>query len=80
VTREDAHTKASRYLVEGRVVLESVQRRRVHARVRGTDRFHHVHWTGDNGWQCDCPALRATCSHINAVQRVVCIPPPKETP
>lgn len=78
MTRENAYDKASRLLVEARVVLQSVQRRRVHATVRGTDRIHHVNWNSDRGWQCDCPALRPTCSHVQAVQRVVCIPPPKD--
>jgi hypothetical protein len=78
MTREHAYSKASRLLLEARVTVESVNRRRVHARVRGTDRNHHVHWTGDTGWQCDCPALTPTCSHVQAVQRVVCLPPPKE--
>lgn len=76
--RESAVTKASRLLVEARVTVQLVSRRRVFARVRGADRFHSVTWNGDLGWRCSCAAMKPTCSHVCAVQRVVTIPPEKD--
>jgi hypothetical protein len=74
--RENAYDKATRLLAEARVTVQSVRSRRVYATVRGTDRIHRVTW-GPNGWHCSCDAPKPTCSHVQAVQRVVCIPPPE---
>lgn len=76
--RETTADKANRLLLERRVVIDSVNRRRVFATVRGTDRYHSVTWTGDHGWRCSCPGLRPTCSHVLSVQAVVVIPPKKD--
>lgn len=61
MTRENAYDKATRLLSEARVTLELVNRRRVHAVVRGSDRWHYVDWNAE-GCHCSCEALRPTCS------------------
>ena len=44
--RENAATKARRYLCEGRVVVTGVAPNRVEARVRGDGTFHACHYRG----------------------------------
>lgn len=68
--REDARTKATRLLVEGRVAIRRVDHQHVVARVRGEGEDHEV--TFDGAWSCSCPA-RSRCSHQFAVMRVVTI-------
>ncbi len=68
VTRENAATKAHRYLVEGRVIVTRVSDRVVAARVRGDgaiwDAIYHA-----GRWSCSCPA-NDRCSHLRAVRLV----------
>jgi uncharacterized Zn finger protein len=67
--RENAEVKGRRYLVEGRLVLDRVSDRVVHARVRGDGAVWDV--TFQNGrWVCTCPA-RSKCSHLIATGLVV---------
>ena len=71
--REDARTKATRLLEEGRVSILRVDRRGVLAVVRGdTAAFYRVEFDGAR-WSCSCPAV-GPCSHAIAVQRVTVSP------
>lgn len=65
MTRESAATKARRYLVEGRVVVEVVGTGHLLATVRGDGALHRVTY-GRGGWLCACPA-RSRCAHLLAV-------------
>ena len=67
--RENAQTKAMRYLVEGRIIIRFVDGERVLARVRGRAVYDVEHQAG-SGWSCSCPA-RGRCAHILAVSHVV---------
>jgi uncharacterized Zn finger protein len=79
--RENAHTKARRLLVEGRIRVISVSEDDGHvtAEVRGDSaRVYVVSY--DNGtWCCDC-ATFGVCSHIKAVQLVTVCQPRKAQP
>lgn len=69
--RESAPSKAQRYLIEGRVVVDTVAPDLVEAHVRGDATVHHV--THDQrGWACSCPA-RGRCAHLLAVGYVVAV-------
>ena len=69
--RENAATKARRYLTEGRVILTEVSPRTINALVRGDGICHAVVWHPDT-WFCTCEA-RGTCSHLIAVRLVVAV-------
>lgn len=68
MTRESAQTKAERYVLAGRVVVQQAGPRRVRAIVRGDGYLWPVTFDS-SGWRCPCPA-RATCCHLVAVQLV----------
>jgi uncharacterized Zn finger protein len=68
--REDAATKARRYLIEGRVTITLVHGREVAAVVRGDTAMTYRVRHRDGAWADDCPARTASCSHIRAVQLV----------
>lgn len=76
MTREDARSKASRLLVEGRVIVTAVDGPRVSAVVRGEGAIYRVTAVHDE-WTCPCPA-RTRCSHVLAVMRVTA--PARPTP
>lgn len=65
MTREDATTKAARYLSSGRVVIRYAGPGHVDATVRGDGVIWPVTY-GRGGWHCPCPA-RGRCSHALAV-------------
>ena len=67
--RENARTKAARYLLEGRCIIRFVDGERVLARVRGREVYDVEHVAG-SGWSCNCLA-RGRCAHILAVSHVV---------
>jgi uncharacterized Zn finger protein len=67
--REDAASKARRYLLEGRLVVELVRADEVAAVVRGDGAQHRVTFFR-NRWRCTCPS-RGRCSHQLAVGLVV---------
>lgn len=67
--KENAPTKAMRYLVEGRCIIRYVDDDRVIARVRGHEVYDVEHAPG-RGWSCTCPA-RGRCAHRLAVAHVV---------
>lgn len=70
--RENAASKARRYLAEGRIVVERVDARSVVAVARGDGERHHVTWRRSGGWSCTCPA-RGRCCHLQAVGLVVAV-------
>lgn len=76
--RETVRDKASRYLVEGRVVILEAGRYGCAAHVRGEGAIYVVRWFGD--WTCPHPNRSTHCSHVLACQRVVAVDlTPKET-
>ena len=77
MTRETSYDKASRLLAEARVTIESVNRKRVYAAVRGTDRIHRVSGTPKAGTapakRSDRPAAAYKPCNASSVSH-----PPKE--
>ena len=67
--KENAPTKAMRYLVEGRILIRLVSDSAVSAQVRGRQVYDVEHAPG-RGWSCTCPA-RGRCAHRLAVAHVV---------
>jgi uncharacterized Zn finger protein len=67
--KENAPTKAMRYLVEGRILIRLVSDSAVSAQVRGREIYTVEHAPG-RGWSCTCPA-RGRCAHRLAVAHVV---------
>ena len=79
--RENAASKAKRYLTEGRVVITQVVPGRVDAIVRGDGTVYASSYHGGT-WTCSCPARTAECCHLRAVRLVTApdLPPgPYET-
>lgn len=72
MSRESAAVKGLRYLIEGRLTVLEVSRRRILARCKG-DSGEEYHLGFDRGWWCDCPA-RGRCSHLVAFMRVALRP------
>jgi hypothetical protein len=72
--REDARSKARRYLGEGRCVIEYADGLRVRARVRGDGAIYRVEYVAGS-WSCSCLA-RGRCSHLLAVGSVVVVGTP----
>jgi uncharacterized Zn finger protein len=70
--RESAAAKGRRYLVEGRPLVERVDRDSIAATCRGNGATYRL---GHNGtaWGCTCPA-RGICSHLTALQLVTVAP------
>ena len=66
--RENAPTKAMRYLVEGRCIVVHVDADRVFARVRGRT-VYDVEFAPGRGWSCSC-AARGRCAHIIALSHI----------
>lgn len=69
MTRENATTKARRYLGEGRVIVLVANRGMVRARVRGDGAVYRVEHTYGT-WSCTCPHRGPGCSHLRAVRLV----------
>lgn len=69
--REDAATKARRYLTEGRLTVTSVANGRVRAVTRGDGAIWHQRYSA-GAWTCDCPVVTDQCAHLRAV-RLVCV-------
>ena len=70
--RENAATKARRYLVEGRIVLDRLDPNGVTATARGDGQLYRMGWDHNRGWWCTCEA-RSRCSHLMALGSVVAI-------
>lgn len=79
MTRESAFNKGRRYLVEGRVVIQTVLRSHVVAAVRGDGAVNTVSHDTYRGWRCTCPAV-GPCSHRIAVGLVVALQQPAHEP
>lgn len=70
MTRESAHDRGRRLLVEGRLILDYVDGSDIRATCRGDS--GEIHRLGHSGgtWWCTCPA-RTRCAHTVALQLVV---------
>jgi len=73
--RENAATKAARYLVEGRCVIEVVGPGHVSAVVRGEGAIYRTLYSR-GVWWCSCEARR-DCAHIRALKLVVAVDVPE---
>jgi hypothetical protein len=71
--RENAESKARRYLVEGRLEVQQLGGDGVLARCLGDEGdVYHVRWDGQRrAWPCDSPAYGPRCAHALARGRVV---------
>lgn len=72
MTRETAAAKATRYLGEGRLVVERVERNRVAATCRGDGTRYRIRYQWGR-WECSCPARTDGCAHLVAVRLVVAV-------
>jgi hypothetical protein len=70
VSREHAQDKGRRYLVEGRLTVERVDKDGVAALCRGDGSLYVLGWSLRDGWYCGCPALSASCAHLVALRLV----------
>ncbi|MDP8975748.1 MAG: hypothetical protein M3N28_05145 [Actinomycetota bacterium] len=70
--RESAALKGRRYLTEGRVILERVDRHAVVATARGDGHVYRCGWSPLSGWHCTC-AARGRCSHLVALGLVTAV-------
>lgn len=66
--RESVADRGSRYLLEGRVVVEAAGAGYFTATVRGAGDIHLVSYAR-GGWSCSCPA-RSTCAHLHAARLI----------
>ena len=58
--KENAATKARRYLTEGRLLLIEVSDEQIRARCRGNGATYQLGHNGADGWWCSClPSERA---------------------
>ena len=69
MTRENAYSKARRYLVEGRVIVTRVSDRIVAARVRGDGAIYDSMWQA-GVWSCSCVARTDQCAHLRALRLI----------
>ena len=74
--RENAETKARRYLTEGRLIVRAINGAHVTAIARGNGAIHRINHHPGTGWDCTCPA-RSRCCHLIAAQLVTA---PQEAP
>lgn len=70
--REDAPTKARRYLTEGRIIVTGVGTETITALCRGDGVVYQLGWNATDDWLCDCKAMSPRCSHLLAL-KLVCI-------
>lgn len=70
--RENAATKARRYLTEGRLIVTYVNRDRVRAVCRGDGAVHRLGFEHGT-WTCTCEVRTDACSHLRALRHVVAI-------
>lgn len=71
--RENAELKARRYLAEGRLQVEHVEKTVIVAHCLGDKGdTYHVRWDPERrSWKCDCAAFGPRCAHALALARVV---------
>lgn len=72
MARENAATKATRYLTEGRLIVTAVDRLEVHATCRGDGHLWHQHYRAGL-WTCTCPARTDQCAHLRALRTVTAV-------
>jgi hypothetical protein len=79
--RDNAETKARRYLTEGRLIVLAVDRGRRHidAWCRGDGDHYHLGYDPTRGWWCDCPARTDRCAHLCALRLVTVKPNQTDT-
>jgi uncharacterized Zn finger protein len=68
--RENAFSKARRYLTEGRLLIVEVNNSRVSALCRGDGSIYSLGLSPGNGWHCECPAVSRSCAHLQALRLV----------
>jgi hypothetical protein len=71
--REDARTKGSRYITEGRLFIRYAGPEGVRASCRGGGTMYSLGWDRKQGWWCSCEA-RSRCAHIHALMLVALAP------
>jgi hypothetical protein len=73
--RETIAAKGARYLVEGRLIVRTVDEHAgvLEADCRGNGSVYAL-GRDDSGWFCSCPA-RGDCAHLEALRRVVAVEP-----
>lgn len=70
MTRENAASKAARYLGEGRLIVERITPGRgLEAICRGDGTVYRLGWN-PSGWWCECPARSDQCAHLRAARLV----------
>lgn len=69
MTRENAEAKGRRYLVEGRLMVTTLDHEHVTATARGSGHLYRCGHNAADGWWCTCPA-RSRCAHLVALQLV----------
>lgn len=76
MTRESAHDKGRRYLVEGRLTVRAATGDAVVAFTRGdSGELYHTCWTRPGGWSCNCPARTDRCAHLVALRLITVVNP-----
>jgi uncharacterized Zn finger protein len=71
MTRESAHDKGRRYLIEGRLTVRQVSHNGAVAFVRGDSGLvYRAEWSPDLGWACNCLARTDQCAHLVALRLV----------
>ena len=75
MTRESAHDKGRRYLVEGRLTIRQFNRTSgVIAMVRGdSGLMYRAEWQPEMGWSCNCLARTDQCAHLVALRLVTVV-------
>jgi hypothetical protein len=74
--RENAESKARRYLTEGRVRIVACDEAAgtIVAEVRGSGTVYAA-GHGPKGWSCDCPAKSKNCAHVLALRLITVLEP-----
>lgn len=76
MTRESAHNKGRRYLLEGRLTIRQYDRSGVIAFIRGDSGLvYRAEWSRDLGWLCNCLARSDQCAHLVALRLVTVVNP-----
>lgn len=70
--RENADSKGRRYVAEGRLVIERIDRTTIAASCRGSGEIYQLGYRPGEWW-CACPSL-GRCSHLVALQLVTVAP------
>lgn len=76
--RENAFSKARRYLTEGRLLIVFVDEDQIDALCRGDGRVYNLRMR-HGIWICDCPAVTDQCSHLRALRLVTVVNRREET-